>query len=480
MCSISQCGNWAFVGLSNGQVHQYSLQSGKVKATVGGARNTPCHSGEVWGLCTNAVNTWVVTGGADQTVKFFSFRTLRHAHTLKFDAPVSKLVPHMENDMVAVILDDFSVHLVDIEMKRVVRVFEGHHNRVTDATFSPDGRWLVTASMDATVRVWDVVAGRLLDWMRVPLAVTGLTFSPTGDFLATTHVDSLGIYMWANMTVFSSVSLKTTTEPEEVSMDYDSDSDNEDVDEPYSVKMPTMAGLDYDDDEEEANATIEIEMGDDSTNQNAPNESMANDSLASLSGKPASFWHSLAHLEVIKERNKPIQPVEKPKAAPFFLPTLPGVNPQFIAAEDDTEDSKPKSRILNTDRMDNRTHFCQVLAQCASADNYDPLVELLMDMSVSAIDLEIRGMDVSNSVDCAQYHFVRFFEHELQSKRNFEMIESLMASYLQIHAEFLPQFPELMAAVAEVQEVHAESWDRISNLLNHTLCLVTYMRGATI
>jgi len=27
-------------------------------------------------------------------------------------------------------------------------------------TFSPDGRWLITASMDCTIRTWDLPSGR--------------------------------------------------------------------------------------------------------------------------------------------------------------------------------------------------------------------------------------------------------------------------------------------------------------------------------
>ena len=46
--------------------------------------------------------------------------------------------------------------------------------------------------------------------------------------------------------------------------------------------------------------------------------------LVTLSLLPRSQWDSLAHIEVIKARNKPLAPPKKPEAAPFFLPTLPG------------------------------------------------------------------------------------------------------------------------------------------------------------
>lgn len=70
-------------------------------------------------------------------------------------------------------------------------------------TFSPDGRWLVTTSMDSTVRVWDLPSGRTLDWFRVEMPATSVSFSPTGDFLATVHVDSLGVFLWSNSTLYT-------------------------------------------------------------------------------------------------------------------------------------------------------------------------------------------------------------------------------------------------------------------------------------
>lgn len=36
------------------------------------------------------------------------------------------------SSLLAVCLEDFEVHIVDVDMRRVVRIFRGHTNRITD------------------------------------------------------------------------------------------------------------------------------------------------------------------------------------------------------------------------------------------------------------------------------------------------------------------------------------------------------------
>lgn len=69
---------------------------------------------------------------------------------------------HRSSSLLAVGLSDFSIEVVDVVGKKVVRKFDGHEEQLTDVVFSPDARWIVSASLDSTLKVWDVPSGTRL------------------------------------------------------------------------------------------------------------------------------------------------------------------------------------------------------------------------------------------------------------------------------------------------------------------------------
>ena len=92
--------------------------------------------------------------------------------------------------------DDLVIRLYDVVALRMVRKFEGHADRITDMCFSEDGKWLLSSSMDGTLRIWDVILARQIDAVQVDVCITALSLSPNMDVLATAHVDQNGVYLW--------------------------------------------------------------------------------------------------------------------------------------------------------------------------------------------------------------------------------------------------------------------------------------------
>ena len=194
----------------------------------------------------------------------------------------------VDSSLLAVSLDNNYVNVVDCETRRVIRVFGPHGSRVTDMTFNYDSRWLITASMDSVIRVWDLSLGLLIDAFATATPCVSLTLSPTGEFLATSHSNDLGVYLWANISLYSAITLHPLPEHFE----------------PVSLSLPVIRS----DEEEEEEAKELVANVDESADQEMNEcqnltykspEQLSKD-LITLSTLPDSKWKNLLNLDIIK------------------------------------------------------------------------------------------------------------------------------------------------------------------------------------
>jgi WD40 repeat protein len=79
-----------------------------------------------------------------------------------------------------------------------VQVLRGHTNRIVSASFSPDGRRIVTASWDRTARFWDTATGRELAVLQAsPYSLETAFFNADGRRVLTVPLDRLQYFHYA-------------------------------------------------------------------------------------------------------------------------------------------------------------------------------------------------------------------------------------------------------------------------------------------
>ncbi|NXT13258.1 WDR36 protein, partial [Prunella fulvescens] len=154
------------------------------------------HEGAIRGVAVDGLNQLVITAGSEGLIKFWKFKMKDLVYSTELSSSPSGILLHRDSGILGIAFDDFTISVLDIETRKIVRTFSGHHGWINDMAFSPDGRWLITSSMDCSIKTWDLPSGCLIDCLLVDSAAVSLTMSPTGDFLASAHVDDLGIYLW--------------------------------------------------------------------------------------------------------------------------------------------------------------------------------------------------------------------------------------------------------------------------------------------
>jgi U3 small nucleolar RNA-associated protein 21 len=648
--AVSACGHFALVGGADGRLERFNLQSGIFRASYGddhalhvGAAHVPAarpaaleeirratdgllaaapasgpsaapgdgHSAPVTGVASDALNRLVVSASIDGTLRFWDFETTKLIEAVRLDAPANQLVLHRDSDLLAVVTDSLVVGVFDINSRKLVRRFRGHKSRVSDVAFSSDGRWLATACVDGSLRVFDLASGRLLEWLTFAQPLVSIAFSPRGDFLATTHAGNLGIFLWANRAFFAhalppvaldaprvvdlpiargdaaAAAAAEATEEEE-----EEEEDDEKGDRTDAARGGQGAGRVRVTSAGEAAAGAARGEGDEEAEDAAlgwridkvgsPRLRSANASsssvpaalpararaplpaasaptaaaqaeaaaascfasvtftaepvaaeegleLITMSGLPRSRWVNLSLLDVIKARNKPIEPPKAPKQAPFFLSAslehgagamvLAPAAAQDAAAAPDASGSRilrdgvrlqatqllrllraaaptlsdtaagkrpaPPNQPAASEPRSKRRRAGSAEAVAASTAAAAPppppppplpaadVLRYLESLNPSAVDAELRLLGSCPEAEEAELGLMlRCLAAWVASAREFDFVQALLHLFLTIHGATLARHPALCAQAKRLVRVQRARWRHLENYLQGSLALV--------
>lgn len=455
---ISNCGNFAVIGSSLGGVGVYNLQSGLIRKKFVG------HTQAITATVMDSLNTVLITASLDGYLKFYDFQKNTLVHKVNLGSAATHMLLHQGSDLLAVSLDNLSISVIDIRTRKVVRELWGHTNRITSFDFSPDGRWIISASLDATIRTWDLPTGGCIDVVKVENnnIVTCLKMSPNGDWLATTHVQGVGVNMWTNRAQFKNVNARIITE------------EDEERDGIQTIGMPNVSG--------EGGANIIDGALESKENEDEIEDlgiyttvDQLSDELVTLSMLPKSKFNTLTHLEAIKKRNKPTQPAKKPTKMPFFLglPTsetdrkgtvtsgpLPGNTPSLAtdittagqnadANGTDAVDENGAIYLRKGEKLEFESDFTKLLrfaseqidsgAELSVSDKEDAVskfLSYLKSLSPSSTDLELRSLR-SYAPLTEIISFIKTLTVALKRHRDYELVQAWMAMLLRIHGDVI-------------------------------------------
>ncbi|KAF8503603.1 Utp21-domain-containing protein [Russula emetica] len=460
---VSACGNFGLASASTGAIHMWNMQSGAHRKSF---NIGPCPEGvhtkyrrppgkqrseerSVTGLVTDSLNRVAIASTLDGTVNFFDFHTSKLEHTLVISAAIVSMTLQRDSGLLAIICDDFVVRLLDIETHRIVREFGGFGGRVLDLTFSSDSRWLISTSLDSIIRTFDIPSGHLIDAFRTTSVATSVSFSPTSDFLATAHVDSVGVYLWANRAQFADFSFRSITE--------------EDVE---RVDLPSMHGSGEDEALEDLSTIV---VHDRSQDISDPMPDLEGE-VVTLTHLPRSRWETLLNLDVIQQRNKPKEPPKAPEKAPFFLPTLAGVETRFVVREKEKETTSAK--ISKKSAASAESVFLQKLSQEPQDGNYEVFFTFAKSLSPAAADLEIRSLATLQDLSL----FLRALSQRLKSRRDFEAVQTYLNLFLRVHGEQLVSNSELRTDLEAFLSLQSQESSRLLDSIASCLGTLAFVR----
>ncbi|ODV63472.1 rRNA-processing protein UTP21 [Ascoidea rubescens DSM 1968] len=479
---ISSCGNFAFLGTANGNIDVYNLQSGILR------KKFKLHKNSVTGIIIDSMNNKMCSTSLDGYIGFYNFRNSKYLSKINLESPITKIVYNPISELLGLALDDLSIIIIDFETKRIIRQLFGHTNRITSLDFSPDGRWIVSSSLDSTLRVWDLPTGNCIDGFKISNIITNLKFSPNGDFLATSHVNGNGISLWNNKSQFKMISVRHVSEK-----------DFKLIDVPNNTSAGGLGIIDsaFDNDNQD---------NDDSLNSYSTVDQISKD-LLTLSIGPRSKFNTLLNLDTIKQRNKPKEPPKKSEKAPFFLYetedksqniTSNGKSEKIeklVSTENQNSDNnnnnsekipsltnpeRPLKFFNNENTLAFESKFTKTLRECSVLDDYTIFLDLISTSSPSSLDLEIKSLNTKDSSLSEIKLFVKAMIHGLNSNKNFELYQALINLLLKNHGDLISSSlndeQELESLLDELNRINNEKTNRIDELIRVSASIVNFFQ----
>ena len=96
--------------------------------------------------------------------------------------------------------NDNTLKIWDTTNGKCIKTLEGHTDDVHSANFSPDGKYIVSASLDKTLKIWDTQSWECIKTLEGHTGdATSATFSPDGRYIVSASIDNT-IKIWDTQT----------------------------------------------------------------------------------------------------------------------------------------------------------------------------------------------------------------------------------------------------------------------------------------
>jgi WD40 repeat protein len=145
-----------------------------------------------------AVGPYLVAAAGDGSVLQLNQKTLAVQKAVRYSEKSARCITYdAASQTLAIGYSDHSIRILDVESLQVIHTIQGHANSVFSLAFSPDGRYLVSGSRDAHIKVWHNATGYKEHTSIVAhmYAINHIAYRQDGKYFATCSMDK-SVKVW--------------------------------------------------------------------------------------------------------------------------------------------------------------------------------------------------------------------------------------------------------------------------------------------
>ncbi|MDX1995772.1 MAG: TIR domain-containing protein [bacterium] len=199
---FSTDGAYLFAGYGSGRITRWSMRE---ETPNRGAFTLDTHTSSINSLAINADNSRLLSASSDQTVILWDLTTTpepSELYQVTLPDRVWSVGFHPDGSRFVTGSADGLVGVWQTSDGNLVNELRGHFNLegieegVTNVSYSHDGRWILSSSLEDTLILWDAAAGSILKRFRGHNGgVTAALLSPDGRWAVSSAIDGF-VILW--------------------------------------------------------------------------------------------------------------------------------------------------------------------------------------------------------------------------------------------------------------------------------------------
>ena len=444
--SVTNCGNFAVLGLKSGFIAKINMESGVFQSEFQG------HVTAISSLKVNHYNKFLLSLDEEGHLFFWDFFSGRLEEKRQISPKPLRIEMSNFSNLFLLIFEDFSLEIWDLFTKGKSRKFTGHKAAITEAKFLSNNKFVISASLDQSLKIWDVLTGVLINDIAVEKTIVSFDLSSDGEIMASVFQNSneinlwhvlIGIRPWGNkekvqvkfMSQINDFSKKTQGKIKkigEISQEFEENEASEEIKGKSEVDRKRF----YAKNEE---ISTEIEIEEDFEGKFDKNREIS--TFFEFTEIPEGKWLPLVHLDAIKEKNKP-KIVEKSQVKiPFFLDLEKKEEIKEEIKEKIVKENKEKSRVFTLQKekfMEKSTVLENFLEKNEEIDDFSEIFRYLKTLNPASFEFEFRRNFFGNQEKIGK--MLGFFEEILDNSEEFDIKQVFFRSFLNVFFVFMVFF----------------------------------------
>ena len=142
-------------------------------------------------------------------------------------------------------------------------------------------------------------------------------------------------------------------------------------------------------------------------------------------------------------------------------------------------------------RLRGLSRFGELLIECSTSGDYSSVFVSLKDMGPSAVDVELRCLEIPISITddldterkekpILLKYFLQAISFQLDKKTDYELVQAFLSLFLKIHSETIMKDADLVTECSDLYHKLILSWESLDDTMKKSLCIINYLRSAVI